>query len=235
MNLTSSLHLKLKASLELQSDLRKLTRQLLANQDGQRQKISVELNLLLSQELTSIDSQLRDLKLIAKVNLRTLRVKIASMQRVLARSVASMQQFAWDMYPSVLDDMGLTAALIALRKTHATNEGSRFELSISPDLVPATGPMRGVFYFIAKQALACVARIPRAHLSLHNVPGGLAMMITSKRAASSCAENDRLLLLGISERAQMVGGKVESMSSPGNPDALRIEIPFPVISSTIGQ
>lgn len=84
----------LKDSLQLQEGLRQLTRRLLASQEEERKKISLELQNEIAQTLLGINIRLLSLKQEARSNTRGLRNEIAGTQRLVVKSARSVRQAA---------------------------------------------------------------------------------------------------------------------------------------------
>jgi signal transduction histidine kinase len=84
----------LKGSLQLQEDLRQLTHRMLAAQEDERKKISVELQDEIAQTLLGINVRLVSLKQEARSNTRGLRNEIAGTQRLVVTSAESVRRAA---------------------------------------------------------------------------------------------------------------------------------------------
>ena len=84
----------LKDSLNLQKALRQLTHQVLAAQEEERKKISLELQDEVAQTLLGINVRLLSLKQVSRNNSKGLKLEIASTQRLVAKSAKSVQQVA---------------------------------------------------------------------------------------------------------------------------------------------
>jgi signal transduction histidine kinase len=84
----------LKDSLQLQEGLRQLTHQLLASQEEDRKKISLELQNEIAQTLLGINVRLLSLKQEARINTKGLKNEIASTQRLVAKSASSVRRVA---------------------------------------------------------------------------------------------------------------------------------------------
>jgi signal transduction histidine kinase len=84
----------LKESRYLQKHLRDLTHQILSAQEGQRTKLSRELHDEVAQTLLGINVRLLTLKKAATVNTKGLKKEIASTQRLVKKSVKTMNRFA---------------------------------------------------------------------------------------------------------------------------------------------
>jgi signal transduction histidine kinase len=84
----------LKDSLHLQDGLRQLTHRVLAAQENERKKISVELQDEIAQTLLGINVRLVSLKQEARTNTRGLKNEIASTQRLVVKSAKSVRRAA---------------------------------------------------------------------------------------------------------------------------------------------
>ena len=84
----------LKDSLQLQEGLRQLTHQVLAAQEEERKKISLELQDEVAQTLLGINVRLLSLKQEARSNTQGLKKEIASTQRLVAKSARSVRRVA---------------------------------------------------------------------------------------------------------------------------------------------
>lgn len=84
----------LKDSLQLQAELRHLTHKILSAQEKERQTISHQLQDEIAQTLLGIHVRLLTLKTAAKGNTANLTREIASTQRLVAKSVQSINRFA---------------------------------------------------------------------------------------------------------------------------------------------
>jgi signal transduction histidine kinase len=84
----------LRESLQLQEGLRQLTHQVLASQEEDRKKISLELRNEIAQTLLGINVRLLSLKQEARNNTSGLRKEIASTQRLVVNSARSVRRVA---------------------------------------------------------------------------------------------------------------------------------------------
>jgi len=84
----------LRESLQLQEGLRQLTHRVLASQEEERKKISLELQNEIAQTLLGINVRLFSLKQEARNNTKGLRKEIASTQRLVVKSARSVRRVA---------------------------------------------------------------------------------------------------------------------------------------------
>jgi signal transduction histidine kinase len=220
----------------LEEQMRHLSHQILTVQEEERKRISRELHDEIVQTLTGINVQLANLKAAATINAKGLQRKIASTQRLVEKSVEIVHRFARDLRPTLLDDLGLIPALHSFMKDFTRRTGIRIHLTAftsdrSDELDSAK---RTAFYRLAQEALTNVAR--HAHASYVKVTVlKLARTITMEVADNGkgfetdrvliTKANNRLGVLGMRERVQMVGGHFTLESTPGTGTTIRAQIP----------
>lgn len=223
-------------SRELHGQLRHLTRQIITAQEEERKKISRELHDDVMQTLVGINSALANLAGEgSSVAPSDLGLKIARTQRLVKESLLAVRQFARDLRPSVLDDFGLVAALQAYTEGLAAKEKFRVTLTTSGDLEPLDNIRRTVLFRVAQEALTNVARHAHASavaLRVTAIPGTVRMEVRDNgrsfpvQATLAPGKNQRLGLLGMRERVEMIGGTLLIKSAPGRGTLLCAEIPF---------
>lgn len=225
----------------MQEQLRLLSRQLLSAQEEERKIISRELHDVIAQTLTSINVQLANLKKEAMKNTSGLDRNITRTQRLVERSVDIVHRFARDLRPTVLDDLGLIPALRTFMKGFTEETGIRVSLSAFAAVEEVNGDKRTVLYRVAQEALTNVARhaqATRAAVKIEKVDGCICMKIKDdgkgfeKDRVLSARRGQRLGLLGMRERLDMVGGKFTVTSRPGKGTTVLAQVPL--INSLLG-
>ena len=227
----------LEQSHHLQEQLRHLSRQLLLAQEEERKKISRDLHDEIAQTLTGINIRLAALKMEAVHNTKGLQNKISSTQRMVEKSVDIVHQFARELRPMVLDDLGLIPALHTFMKglTKRTGIHIRFTTCTSGRIQQLNNATRTVLYRIAQEALTNVARHAHASLvdvSIEKLPGRICMKIKDDgksfqvERVLDAKRNKRLGLLGMRERVEMVGGSFRVESAPRKGTTVCTQIPF---------
>jgi signal transduction histidine kinase len=222
-------------SRQMQEQLRNLSRQLLSAQEEERKIISRELHDVIAQTLTSINVQLANLKKEAMKNTNGLDRNITRTQRLVERSVDIVHRFARDLRPTVLDDLGLIPALRTFMKGFTQETGIRVHLSAFAAVEEFNGDKRTVLYRVAQEALTNVARhaqASRAEVKIEKVDGCICMKIKDdgkgfeKERVLSARRGQRLGLLGMRERLDMVGGKFTVTSRPGKGTTVLAQVPL---------
>jgi signal transduction histidine kinase len=224
----------LERSDRLQEELRRLSRQILSAQEEERKQISRELHDVIAQTLTGINIRLATLKKQAAVNTKGLDRNIARTQRLVERSVDIVHQFARELRPAVLDDLGLIPALHSFMKNFTARTGVRTHLTAFAKVEQLETGRRTVLFRVAQEALTNVgrhARASRVEVSIQQLPDCICMRIKDDGKSFPVERvlngkgGKRLGLLGMRERVEMVGGRFEVQSAPDRGTTITAEIP----------
>jgi PAS domain S-box-containing protein len=225
----------LEQARQMQEQLRHLSRQVLRAQEDERKRISRELHDVIAQTLTGINVRLANLKKEALVNTRGLGRSIARTQRLVEKSVDVVHRFARELRPTVLDDLGLIPALHAFMKGFRVETGIRVSLSVFAAVEQVNGDKRTVIYRVAQEALSNVARHAQASqvdVVIQKLDRAVCMKIKDngkgfpRERVLHSRKKDRLGLLGMRERLEMVGGSFTVRSAPGKGTTVQAQIPL---------
>jgi two-component system sensor histidine kinase DegS len=168
---------------------------------------------------------------------KNLKRKIARTQRLVERSMKIVHQFAGQLRPAALDDLGLVPALRSYVKDFAKRTGLpiHFTSFTRGKTKQLDSTKRTVLYRIAQEALVNVARHAQASLvdvSIQKRRGVIRVKVKDNgksfevQRVLSTKRNKGLGLLGMRERVEMVGGRFAVESAPGKGTTIRAEIPF---------
>jgi len=223
----------LQQSHHQQEQLRDMSHQILHAQEEERKRISRELHDVIAQTLVAINVHLAAL---ARGNAATperLQQKIATTHRLVEKSVDIVHRFAIELRPTVLDDLGLIPALHAHLKGFMANTGIRASLKAFAGIEKSPITVRTALFRIAQESLTNVARHAGASqvtVSIENLKGLIRMKITDDGQGfdvddtTSASANNRLGMLGMRERIEMIGGSFCVESAPGRSTTIRVEI-----------
>jgi PAS domain S-box-containing protein len=219
----------------MQEELRYLSRQVLLAQEEERQKISRELHDVIAQTLTGINIRLASLTGEAGVNSKHLNRTIAQTQKLVARSVHSVHEFARELRPAVLDDLGLIPALHSFVKIFSKRTRIYVAMRAFAGVEALDIAKRTVLYRVAQEALNNVARhahATRVEVSLDKLPAAVGLKITDNGKSFNVARTlsanhgKRLGLLGMRERLEMIGGTFQIESAADHGTTITARIPF---------
>jgi signal transduction histidine kinase len=219
----------------MRDQLRLLSRQILVAQEEERKRISRELHDVIAQALTGINLQLASLKLDATTNPKEREQKITRTERLVEQSVNLVHQFARELRPPILDDVGVIPALQTLLKGFKEETGIQVSLSAFAAAERVHNDVKIVFYRVAQEALTNVARHARANqvdMSIQKVGGIVCMKITDNgkgfppESLRDGNKNKRLGLLGMKERLEIIGGKFVIESALGKGTTVTAQVPL---------
>ena len=198
--------------------LRGLSERLVEAREDERRRIARELHDELGQRLTALKMELASLKPGPGSHANAERV--GAMLEMLDETVASVRRISADLRPLMLDDLGLNAAIEWLARDAARRMGIKITVRLG-DADPPLGERAAIaLYRMVQEALTNVARHAAAtevrieirqfegalELSVHDNGVGFAEHATQKEGSFG--------LLGIRERAYMLGGTLQ-VDSPG--------------------
>jgi signal transduction histidine kinase len=225
----------LERSRLLQDQLRHLSRQILQAQEEERKEISRELHDDIAQTLTGISVHLEALSREATANTQGLKHKITRTQHLVAKSVNIVHRFARELRPTLLDDLGLIPAIHSYLRDFTKRTGLRVGFTAFAGVEQLSGIKRTVLYRVTQAALTNAAQhshASRVNVTLRKLSGMVHMEIRDngkgfdvERVLFARARN-RLGLIGMRERVEMVGGTFTVESRPGAGTRLCAEIPF---------
>ena len=200
-------------------ELEKLSRRLLAAQEEERRRLAIELHDELGQILTAIKINLE-----SKCRSAGISAHLSDTLHSVDKAMDQVRALALALRPSVLDDLGLAAALRWYVDRFARETGIDTHLSI--DAVGKLDPVLEITCFrVAQESLTNIARHARARqvrfnvrvigqgiqLCVHDDGVGFDPVDVRARALAGAS----LGLLGMEERATLAGGHLHVMSEPG--------------------
>ncbi len=214
-----------------QEDLESYVRQVTQAQEDERLRIARELHDATAQELVDIVRKLEQLHNRVGPDLAPPIEDLLSMTR---NTIKSVRRFSQDLRPSVLDDLGLLAALeVVVEEANARlSQGA---------LVVVTGtarrldsPVELALFRIGQESLRNVekhAGASSATVELEFGDSEVRLSVTddgrgfaAPKSVSDLARTGKLGLLGMKERAELVGGRFELHSSPGEGTRITVRL-----------
>ncbi len=228
--------LLLEQARQMQAELRTLSHQTLQVQEDERKRISRELHDDITQTLVNINVQLESLSQAAEISAKELRDKITRTRRVVEKSVSIVHQFAQELRPPALDHLGLSSALQSFMKEFMSRTGIRVQFTMFTGVEKLNSASRTVLYRVIHSALTNVAQHAKASqvsVVLQKRRGIVGLQVEDDGTAFDATRvllrkgtRQRLGLIGMRERVEMVGGSFDIQSTPGKGTTIRAKIPF---------
>ena len=222
-------------SRHMQEQLRSLSHRILQAQEEERKRISRELHDEITQILVGINVHLEALAKRDSANPRGLKQKIALTQRLVEKSVNIVHQFARDLRPTSLDDLGVIITLQSYMDDFMKRTGIRVHFTTFAGVEQLNSDRRTVIYRIVQEALTNVAKHSQASqlkVSIRKIADTVHLVIADNGKSFEvervlhAKNNKRLGLIGMRERAEMTGGTFTVESAPGKGTTITVQIPF---------
>jgi signal transduction histidine kinase len=222
--------------------LRQLTTQLLAAQEKERKRISIELHDELGQGLLTLKLQLRAMERKLSDPQKDLRADFQHVFRHINSVTEEVRRLSRDLSPSILEDLGLVAALHWLTKRIGKHH--YIEMRCDIDVLGGVyAPEKELILFrIFQEALTNVAKHARTrHAEIRAESVGDQFVLTiedqgqgfdMERIMSVKASDRGLGLAAMDERVRMLEGKLEITTRDNGGTRLRITVPHP---TTVGR
>jgi signal transduction histidine kinase len=211
-----------------QERYRSLSRRLLEQQEHERGVLARELHDQLGQSLVAISLNLDAIK--GELSPAS-RARVPESMRIIEKIIEQVQTLAFELRPSTLDDFGLVEALRNLVARHGERTGVRASFTATPTDVRAPAEIETASFRIVQEALSNVARHARArHFEVTLTAQDVALELTVRDdGVGFDVERLRsgLGLVGMGERAEFAGGRLDIESAPGTGTTLRARFPLP--------
>ncbi len=223
-------------TVQAKEELRgQLLERLVTAQEEERKRIARELHDDTGQTLTALSLGLGGLEESLAVNPAQARARLAELQSLTARAIDDLYQLIADLRPTLLDDLGLVAALRWIAKRYA----ERLAISIQVDIIGEkrrlTPYIETILFRVAQEALNNVARHAQAknvEIRLIFGQGTVTLRISDngvgfdpEAVLGESLHRKAWGLLGIQERVTLSGGRCQIDSAPGQGTRLNVQVP----------
>lgn len=223
--------------LHLKEQMRaELLRQIISAQEDERRRVSRELHDVTSQALSTIAVQLEALTIVPESSSEEIEKKVEGLKPVLAAASQEVRRLIYDLRPSLLDDLGLAAALRSCAHNSLDAAGIEVHLEVVSQEKKLPSQVEIALFRIVQEAITnivCHARAESTYISLEFRDKGIAVQVEDdgvgfdpSQVDISAATGRGLGLLGMKERAELLGGALTIDTKPGSGTRLGVEIPI---------
>ena len=213
-----------------EQEMRRLSHQLVHGQERERRKISRELHDEVGQMLTGLRMEFRSLQKVQMAPRKEFEAKLEHGRAILDRTLQAVRDIAMGLRPSMLDDLGLEAALQWQARDFSRRQDIPVAVDIRARLADLPEDHRTSLYRIVQEALTNCARHARAkavRISVSEENGTLRLEVSDDGVGMP--DRDALAaglgLIGIQERVRELGGRFEIHSSRGCGTLLTVDVP----------
>ncbi len=201
-------------------------------QEAERARVARDLHDQVGQSLTAI---LLALQILGQVEPGSdeARHRHDELRELVTGTLDEVRELAFELRPTILDDIGLVAALERLVESQRNQRGGHvgFRVAGINDSARMTGDAETVIYRVVQEALTNVARHAHAELvtvDLHREGTHLHVHISDDgRGFDPDRVRGSLGLTGMAERAVLIGASLTIASEPGA--GTRVHLAVPVV------
>jgi PAS domain S-box-containing protein len=225
---------RLKASSE---QLRALSASLQSAREMEATRIAHQIHDELGGILTGLRWELEALEKMLQrpgdpEQLKTMRDKLTSMLGLTDTTINVVRRIASELRPSILDDLGLTEALEWQTQQFQTRTGIQCRCDCAPQSIPLVEQQSTAVFRMVQEALTNVlrhAQATRVAVATREEDGAFILTVTDNGRGITPAEKssrDSLGLLGMQERAHLIGGRVDIVGLKGTGTTLCVRVPL---------
>jgi two-component system sensor histidine kinase UhpB len=213
-------------------EMQQLSRQILQAQEDERYRLARELHDEAAQSLTSL---LVHIRLLERANNPTEAQRhVQELRELTARALEDVRRVALDLRPTILDDLGLAAALEWRIDEFNKQEGVRATIAVAGLDRRLPRETELVLYRVGQEALSNVSRHAGAstvNVTLRREGDRCVLQVADNGVGFDPARIDPqaghgLGLVGMRERIAMIGGELEVAAQPGAGAQITARVPW---------
>jgi signal transduction histidine kinase/PAS domain-containing protein len=211
-----------------------LLRRIISAQEDERQRVARELHDVTSQALATLGV---GLEVIAtpQSDARERGVQMEGIKSLLSATSKDVHRLIYDLRPSLLDDLGLSAAIRSYAHNSLDAAGVEVHVEAAGQEKRLPPEVEIALFRIIQEAIANIARHARAesaYISLEFKEKSIAVEIEDdgigfdhSQGFTSGAGGQGVGLLGMQERAELLGGTLVIDTRPGGGTRVSVEVP----------
>ncbi len=211
-----------------------LLKRVVAAQEAERQRIARELHDETGQALTAIGLGLRGIAGLLRRDQNRAGLNLRELEGLVARSLNELQRLIGDLRPSHLDDLGLPAALRWYVNDMQGRVPVHLSVDVSGETVEIPSPVKIALFRVAQEALTNVikhANADQTHVQLHYADEEVLLQVKDDGCGFDPARLRRINrpiwgLVGMEERAKLLGGRLRLESRLGKGTLVEVRIPY---------
>ncbi len=212
-------------------ELRALAASLQSIREEERTRVAREIHDELGQTLTAIKlesaSLIRGLPVDAKEQLN----RAQSIVKLADETIQTVRRISTELRPSILDDLGLVAAVEWAAEEFQSRTGTKCHLDLPQNDIVIDRERATALFRILQETLTNVARHASAthvNMRLAQEDGSLILEVRDNGKGISeerLSAGRPLGILGMRERALLLGGELAISGAPGDGTTIRVRIP----------
>lgn len=217
-------------------ELQALSERAINAQEEERKRIARSLHDDTGQMLSTLIIALERLEQRPPAATEVFNERLAAARQLAQSALQELRQIIHGLRPTILDDLGLGAAIRWYARTHLESKGVRVLCELPEDELQLPPAYTTTLFRIAQEAVNNITRHAGAknvQIRLEKQRNSVCLWVTDDgrgfdvaKASERAVPAQRLGLLGMQERAELVGGNVVVDAMPGQGTRLQICLPL---------
>lgn len=217
--------------------LRMISRRAIYAQEEERKRIARSLHDDTAQALSTLIINLEFLERQQPPESESMQKKIMEAHQLAAITLDNLRQTMYGLRPAILDDLGLAPAIRWYARTNLEPSGIQVQLNLPDDQVSLPQELNTTLFRIAQEAINNIRRhsgAKKASITLQQHNGEIYLRVEDDGHGYHAAQDQREAvrldhwgLVGIQERVDLIGGRLELESEPGTGTLLQVTAPLP--------
>ncbi len=230
------------AQMDVASKNKFLGVQIIKAQEDERLRVSREIHDGPAQEMANLIYQASICERLVDTRPDEAKSGLQELRRQIRSCLASVRQIIFDMRPMSLDDLGLVAALRQLVDKLEERQNIVIDFQVKGEEIPLEKHVEVTLFRIIQEALGNVYRhgdTDAARLIMLYAQGSLSILVADEGKGFDVEEinkqrgavdaNGHFGLLGMEERAKLIGAALTILSEPGKGTKVHVKLPCPII------
>lgn len=212
-----------------------LLRKIISAQEDERRRVARELHDVTSQALATLAVRLEALAAVPGSSVKEIERRIEETRALLATTSDEVRRLIYALRPTVLDDLGLPAALRSCAANSLGAAGIEVHVEVVGEEKRLPPQVEIAIFRIAQEAMTNTVRHARAdstYISIEFKEKSVALQIEddgigfdlSQESSSTDVSKRGAGLLGMKERAELLGGTLRIITRPGCGTRVEVEI-----------
>ena len=225
--------------------LRALSERAINAQEEERKRIARGLHDDTCQALSSLIISLERLEGALAAQLPELQPRVTAARQLATLTLEDLRKVVYGLRPTMLDDLGLAPAIRWYARANLEQASIRVTFDGLDESARLPARLETALFRIAQEAITNILRHAQAHsvtIRLEQAEGGRDICLRVEddgmgfdvaRISAQAVRLGRMGLIGIRERAELVGGQATIDSTPGR--GTRLQVRAPLLEAEAGQ
>lgn len=213
-----------------------LLRKVITAQEEERRRIARELHDETGQALSALVVGMDAAALAGESDIASIRKRLVDLRAVTVDALEDVHRLIYDLRPSLLDDVGLVAGLRWYAETRLQSSGVTSEVMVMGEEKRLPAEVETALFRIGQEAISNVAwhaKATNALITLDFRDGNVTLSVEDDGAGFEVAsvsetsdERRGWGILGMRERAELLGGQLRVASRKGEGTTVKVTVPL---------